>query len=199
MMSKYWLVNSLLAVATVVVLVSAEGRAQEQKLANVSIDQAMQAPATALVTAYLVIDYNLLALRLAELGATVQTAVDGATQTITKDNVEQYRVGFQARLQTYTDAITRRGSPRLAGDYKMKVTSKCKRLGLANGKATLGQEDFRIKLSKGNTDFTGVAVESALALSHPVSPDVYLVGELDQDRIRLQHEPSNCKVTLVKR
>jgi len=168
--------------------------------------QAMQAPAGALAKAYLNVGFAARFLEPASVGqfrSTLQTRLDGKSDTITASNAALYLAGYRDRLRVYGIAIGYRGYKSIAGTYRAAATPSCSRIqslwatGVQErhmGNLQVTQEgysaslDHRLQL-KGKEEslgMAGIVVESALAFKDPANSDLVFLGEIAPERITVR-------------
>lgn len=163
--------------------------------------KALVYPPEALALSWLSVSYNLKFAEVARHGATFHTTIDGKSVTIDKSNAETYITLFEERLNIYSNAVKQRGFQQLATEYETEVSQGCSKLGFSQGKTAIDQNEFRVQIAhgpfQGEIRHRGIMVESALAIEHAMIPEIQLVGQIQQGRIELKHEPSQCTVTLT--
>lgn len=89
-----------------------------------NLKDALDAPAGDLAQGYLWVKSILLFLSNVDVGVTLQLP----GETITKNNVQEYRGRYEKRLTLYREAITQRGYKTISGTYKGETTESCARI-----------------------------------------------------------------------
>jgi hypothetical protein len=154
-------------------------------------------PAPALARRYLAALYVTKVAPLARNGDRVMVALDGVTETITRDNADALARRYAEQLaDVHAEAIRRGGLP-VDGVFALNRADGCRRLGLANGRAWIEQRGPAILLDVGDRELNeGIAVGKTIAVMRAITgPDGWLVGTLIGDRIELA--AGDCSVTLT--
>ncbi|MEX0853026.1 MAG: tetratricopeptide repeat protein [Bauldia sp.] len=93
------------------------------------LDQVLGVPAQVLAHGYLAVEATATLVE-AFAGSpgnwTIKTTLDGRDSVITADNREVYLKVYRERLQTYGQAIKKRGSPSIAGQYSVAAADACR-------------------------------------------------------------------------
>lgn len=118
------------------------------------------------------------------------------------DNRDQVRADFRAKLASVHEAIARRGTAYVAGDYEMKATRACRRIpsmwaqAIANkdlGKPTIVQNEHECQLVQ-SIDLNGnepletpaVIVEDTMVFADLMNTDFLFVGHVHGNTVEIQ-------------
>jgi len=167
-------------------------------LDSVLLIRALKARPEDLAQGFLAVTYSLVFAKAAGSGVEVHTFLDGRDQTINQSNADEFVTLYRQRLKTYEAAIRRRGFTSIAGSYHTTINAQCARLGLSKSETTISQHDFRVDLSNNSTSYSGIVVESAVVIEHPLDPDIHLAGRVATGVITLRQKESNCALTLTR-
>jgi hypothetical protein len=163
---------------------------------ELTLQDMLKAPASALAQDYLRVKLILNFLPLAAGGVTIQLP----GETITQSNVEQYRVRFEKQLSLDGKAIKQRGYKTISGAYKGETTESCANIGspwvaiihrqnhsgieiVQNG--IEAQLVVRVKSEGKELSLTNPAAiaESAISVVDEMNSDYFFQGEIKNQAI----------------
>ena len=175
-----------------------EGGGNATNTANtVLLDEALKAPPIDLAQSYGSISNILEMLPLAEAGMTLQLP-DGEVNSA---NVATVRKELENRLAVYEQAIIKRGSVNISGEYDAKA-KKCSKSASAwamsvaegydhifveqNGPEVTFEASRKRRRNSPEFTATGFCVENAISLIDPMNSDYVLIGELHGEHITIR-------------
>ena len=197
--AKYWYRKavSLGEVEAEQRLMLLEGGENTATVNTVLLDEALKAPPIDLAQSYGSISNILEMLPLVEAGATLQLP-DGE---VNKANVATVRAELEQRLAVYGQAIAKRGSISISGEYEAKA-KKCSKSASAwamsitegydrifveqIGPAVTFEASRRRRHNSPEFTATGFCVENAISLIDPMNSDYVLNGELYGEHITIR-------------
>jgi tetratricopeptide (TPR) repeat protein len=153
---------------------------------EVTLEEALAAPADVLARAYLATQRLLSLCAIAREGATIEAWLDGLPLTVTSDNAVAVEKRLEERKTVYREAIENRGYRKLEPGYASTCRGDCLEWGVDGKPVLVEQQGCDVFLTQGDTRHRGVLVETAIALVHDANTDVMLSGQVTDQGIVLQ-------------
>lgn len=153
-------------------------RNDQDTIRDVSLEEALAAPAEELAVASLATQSLLLTCPLATAGATIHSRIDGLPLTITAHNVATIERQLKERQTVYAKAIAKRGRARLAAGYTSNAAGGCLDWGVNEMPVLAEQGDIEAHLTQGDMRHRAIVVESSIAVLHDANSDVMITGRI---------------------
>jgi tetratricopeptide (TPR) repeat protein len=151
----------------------------------VALEEAMNIPADVLGRMYLETQTALQLANIAKAGASIETSFDGQPGTVNSGNASDVEERLLQRQQVFTEAIKRRGIPKLAEGYTAIVTGDCDNWAMGNMPVLFAQHleqgSPACTMTQATLQHNAVAVESAVVFRHDLNVDFTISGTIDDE------------------